>query len=128
MRWSAPTSPTPTHCAAPVEMSRPSCLYACTKVFGEALARYYADYHGIAAICLRIGWFDAYDGSFLRYRPEMRRVWCSPRDLTQLIAKSIKSDVRFAVLFAVSDNPHRHWDLEAARATVGYVPEDRAPD
>ncbi len=107
---------------------RPSSLYACTKVFGEALARYYADYHGIAAICLRIGWFDAYDGSFLRYRPEMRRVWCSPRDLTQLIAKSIKSDVRFAVLFAVSDNPHRHWDLEAARATVGYVPEDRAPD
>jgi uronate dehydrogenase len=107
---------------------RPSSLYACTKVFGEALARYYADHHGIAAICLRIGWLDAYDGRLLHEHPEMRRVWCSPRDLAQLIAKSIESDVRFAVLFAVSDNPRRNWDIEVARATVGYVPEDRAPD
>jgi dTDP-4-dehydrorhamnose reductase len=107
---------------------RPSSVYACTKVFGEALARYYADYHGVAAICLRIGWFDAYDGGLVRNRPEMRRMWCSPRDLAQLIVKSIKSDVRFAVLFAVSDNPDGRWDLEAARATLGYVPEDRAPD
>lgn len=107
---------------------RPSSVYACTKVFGEALARYYADCHGVAAICLRIGWFDAYNGEFVRNRPEMRRMWCSPRDLAQLIVKSIESDARFAVLFAVSDNPDRHWDLDAARATVGYIPEDRAPD
>ena len=107
---------------------RPSSVYACTKVFCEALARYYADCHGIASICLRIGWFDAYDGNRLRSRSEMRRVWCSPRDLAQLIVKSIESNVRFAVLFAVSDNPDRHWDLDAARATVGYVPQDRAPD
>jgi len=107
---------------------RPSSVYACTKVFGEALARYYADCHGVAAICLRIGWFDTYGGKFVRNRPEMRRIWCSPRDLAQLIVKSIESDVRFAVLYAVSDNPHRHWDLEAARDTVGYVPQDRAPD
>lgn len=107
---------------------RPSSLYACTKVFGEALARHYADCHGVAAICLRIGWFDGYDGRYVGHRPEMRHKWCSPRDLAQLIAKSIQSDVRFAVLFAVSDNPRRHWDLEHARATVGYVPADRAPD
>jgi nucleoside-diphosphate-sugar epimerase len=107
---------------------RPSSVYACTKVFGEALARYYADSHGVAAICLRIGWFDAYDGEFVRNRPEMRRTWCSPRDLAQIIVKSIQSDVRFAVLFAVSDNPRRHWHLDDARTTVGYIPQDRAPD
>jgi nucleoside-diphosphate-sugar epimerase len=107
---------------------RPSSVYACTKAFGEALARYYAECHRIAAICLRIGWLDEYDGELLRNRPEMRRIWCSPRDLAQLIVKSIQSDARFAVLFGVSDNPRRHWDLEAARAAVGYVPEDRAPD
>jgi uronate dehydrogenase len=107
---------------------RPSSVYACTKVFGEALARYYAECHGVAAICLRIGWFDAYDSEQVRHRPEMRHRWCSPGDLAQLIVKSIQSDVRFAVLFAVSDNPLRSWDLETARATVGFVPEDRAPD
>jgi nucleoside-diphosphate-sugar epimerase len=105
---------------------RPSSVYACTKVFGEALARYYADCHGIRAICLRIGWFDVADGDLVRSRPEMRRMWCSPRDLAQLVVKSLQSDVRFAVLFAISDNPLRHWDLDAARDAVGYVPEDRA--
>jgi dTDP-4-dehydrorhamnose reductase len=107
---------------------RPSSVYACTKVFGEALARYYAECHGVAAICLRIGWFDAYDGDLLRHRPEMQRTWSSPRDVAQLVVKSIQSDARFAVLFAVSDNPRRRWDLDEARTTVGYVPEDRAPD
>jgi NAD dependent epimerase/dehydratase family len=107
---------------------RPSSAYACTKVFGEALARYYAERHGVAAICLRIGWFDVYDGHLLRHRPEMQRTWCSPGDLAQLIVKSIQSDVRFAVLFAVSDNPRRRWDLDDARTTVGYTPQDRAPD
>jgi NAD(P)-dependent dehydrogenase (short-subunit alcohol dehydrogenase family) len=107
---------------------RPSSVYACTKVFGEALARHYADSYGVATVCLRIGWFDAYDGRFLRSRPEMRRLWCSPRDLAQMIVKSIDSDVRFAVLFAVSDNPRRHWDLDTARETIGYVPQDRAPE
>jgi nucleoside-diphosphate-sugar epimerase len=106
---------------------RPSSEYACTKAFGEALARYYAECHGVASICLRIGWFDRYDGRH-SHRAEMRRIWCSPRDLTQLIVKSIRSDVRFAVLFAVSDNPRRNWDLEVARDTIGYVPEDNAPD
>jgi NAD+ dependent glucose-6-phosphate dehydrogenase len=103
-------------------------VYACTKVFGESLARYYSDCHGISTICLRIGWVDAYDGDLLRNRPEMRRIWCSPNDLAQLIVKSVDSDARFAVLFAVSDNPERHWDLEDAHAAVGYVPQDRAPD
>jgi uronate dehydrogenase len=107
---------------------RPSSVYASTKVFAEALARYYLECHGIASICLRIGWLDAPDGQLLRHRPEMQRIWCSPRDLAQLIVKSIKSDTRFAVLFAVSDNPRRHWDLDSAHATVGYVPADRAPD
>ncbi len=107
---------------------RPSSVYACTKVFGESLARYYSDCYGISAICLRIGWVDAYDGDLVRNRPEMRRIWCSPNDLAQLIVKSVAGDVRFAVLFAVSDNPERHWDLEDAHAAVGYVPQDRAPD
>ena len=107
---------------------RPSSVYACTKVFGEALARYYAECHGVAAICLRIGWFDAHDGDLLRHRPEMQRTWSSPRDVAQLVVKSIQSDARFGVLFAVSDNPRRRWDLDDARTMVGYAPEDRAPD
>ena len=34
---------------------RPSGLYGASKIWGEALARHYADAHGISVICLRIG-------------------------------------------------------------------------
>ena len=34
---------------------RPTGLYPATKVWGEALARYYADVHNMSVICLRIG-------------------------------------------------------------------------
>ena len=34
---------------------RPSGVYGVTKVFGEALARYYADTFGLSMLCLRIG-------------------------------------------------------------------------
>ena len=33
---------------------RPSGLYGASKVWGEALARHYADAHGLSVICLRI--------------------------------------------------------------------------
>jgi nucleoside-diphosphate-sugar epimerase len=37
---------------------RPYTVYACTKVFGGALARYYADRQGMSIICIRLCWFQ----------------------------------------------------------------------
>jgi uronate dehydrogenase len=48
--------------------------------------------------------------------------------LTQLIVKSIKSDVRFAIFIAVSNNPKRFWDISNAQQLVGYEPQDSAAD
>ncbi len=107
---------------------RPITVYACTKVFGEALARYYSDRFGMSMICIRIGWFQPYDSELLRRHPAMLSMWCSPRDLTQLIVKSIHSDVRFAIFFAVSNNPKRFWDISNAQHLVGYEPQDSAAD
>jgi hypothetical protein len=55
-------------------------------------------------------------------------MWCSPRDLAQLVIKAIHSDVAFAIFFAVSNNPKRHWDISNARQWLGYEPEDNAAD
>jgi uronate dehydrogenase len=107
---------------------RPVTVYACTKVFGEALARYYADRFGMSMVCLRIGWFQPYDSELLRREPAMLAMWCSPKDLTQLIVKSIRSDVTFAVFFAVSNNLKRRWDISNAQQLVGYAPQDNAAD
>jgi nucleoside-diphosphate-sugar epimerase len=105
---------------------RPYTVYACTKVFGEALGRYYSDQRHMSVICLRIGWFQGYDSPALRNTPQALKHWCSPRDLAQLIIKSVQTDLRFAVFFAVSNNTGRFWDITNAQQLVGYQPEDNS--
>src|SRR4051812_11780680 len=105
---------------------RPSTIYGCTKVFGEALGRHYSDIHGLHVICIRICFFQAYDSPLLRSDPDARDKWCSPRDLSQLITKSIRSQVKFAIFFGISNNAGRAWDISNARELVGYAPEDDA--
>lgn len=107
---------------------RPSSVYACTKMFGEALGRHYSDVHGLSVLCLRICFFQPYDSPLLKSQPDIPREWCSPRDLAQLVVKSIRSTVTFAVFFGVSNNTGRFWDISNARELVGYEPQDNAAD
>jgi uronate dehydrogenase len=100
---------------------RPDSRYAVSKVFGEALGRMYADKHGIAVACLRIGSF--------RERPRTLRelrTWISPRDTVQLVRRCIDATgLHFAVLYGVSGNRRSNWS-DAHRASLGYAPEDDA--
>ncbi len=107
---------------------RPSTVYGCTKVFGEALGRHYSDRHGISVICLRIAWFQGYDSELLRTRPDMLCHWCSPGDLAQLIVRSISADIPFGIFFGVSNNTGRFWDTSNARNAIGYEPADNGSD
>jgi NAD+ dependent glucose-6-phosphate dehydrogenase len=121
---------------------RPDSLYGTSKAFGEALGRYYAERHGMSVVCLRIGsvrpdddpggpsvadgigWFGLSEAD--RYR-RLRATWLSHRDCGRLVAAALDADVGWAVVFGTSANPRRIWDLEHARETIGYVPEDSAP-
>ena len=110
-------------------LPRPSTVYACTKIFGEALARHYSDIHGMSAIVIRLCFFRGYDDPLLRIPGhDVQREWCSPRDLTQLLVKSIRSEVKFGIFFGLSDNAERCWDIDNAREVLGYTPEDNAAD
>ncbi len=107
--------------------TRPSGLYGWSKVCGEALARHFTDSYDISIICLRIGAVNRED------RPTQMRyfsVWCSQRDITQIIEKCIEapSGLKFDIFFAVSDNRWSYRDIEHARDVIGYVPQDRAED
>jgi len=104
--------------------ARPWTVYACTKLFGEALGRYYADHHKLPVICIRLAWFQNYDSPQLRSRPDMLQEWCSPRDFAQLLTKAIQSDLQFGVFFGVSNNTGRYWDISNAQKLLGYAPED----
>lgn len=118
--------------SAPVNVDmlpRPSTVYACTKLFGEALARYYSDIHGMSCIVLRLCYFRGYEDPLLRIPGhDVQREWCSPGDLTQLIMKSIHGDVKFGIFFGLSNNKERCWDIDNAREILGYEPVDNAAD
>lgn len=102
---------------------RPVNMYSCTKIFGEAAGRYYSDKYGMSVICLRIGWFQNYDSEFLQ-DSEVKKKWCSPKDLVQIVEKSIESNLKYGVFFAISNNKNRIWDIEDAKLKLGYDPID----
>lgn len=102
---------------------RPDSLYAVSKVFGEALGRLYADKHGLSVICQRIG--------VARPKPPHRRglwAWQSERDYVHLTECCVEAaDVHFLVVYGVSANSRKLWDIGTAEA-IGYAPQDDAED
>ncbi len=124
---------------------RPDSLYGVSKVFGEALGRFYADTYGLGVVCLRIGSVRAGDDPLSpevlssspalldlktaeQRRKRMRATWLSRRDCAALIEAAIDAeDLRWAVVYGISNNPRRFWDIEHARELLGYTPEDAAP-
>ncbi len=104
--------------------ARPWTIYACTKLFGEALARYYVDHHAMSMICIRLCWFQGYDSPLLGRPDALLQEWCSPGDFAQLLTRAIESDLRFGTFFGVSNNTGRYWDISNAQELLGYEPQD----
>lgn len=119
---------------------RPDSLYGVSKAYGEALGRMYMERYGLRVFCLRIGAVRANDDPTAPTanplidldaegrRNRLRAVWLSKRDCAELIAACLEAkDVSWAVVYGVSGNPRRFWDLTHARELLGWEPEDSAP-
>lgn len=101
--------------------ARPDTLYGVSKVFGEALARYYCDRYGFAVACLRIGTFSSQP-------PDHRSMasWLSPADCAALVDRCLRSaELGYALIWGVSANSDRWWSLANP---VGYQPQSDAAD
>lgn len=107
---------------------RPTGLYPASKVWGEALGRYYADVHRMSVICLRIGWVNGDDHP--RAGLGMAPIWCSQRDIVQLIERAINApeDLHYDIFYGTSNNRWRWVDIDHARQRLGYLPQDTADD
>lgn len=121
----------------------PDSYYGVSKAYGEAMARYYVDHHGLQAICLRIGactgtekpispenlWKPERDNEegIREKRIRIRATWLSNDDCVQLIERSLEADVDWALVYGISDNPRKLWDIEHAREVLGFEPKDSAP-
>jgi NAD+ dependent glucose-6-phosphate dehydrogenase len=119
---------------------RPDSLYGVSKAYGEALGRMYMERHGLRVFCLRIGAVRAHDDptsptanplidlDAQGRRNRLRAVWLSRRDCAELIASCLDvEDVSWAVVYGVSSNPRRFWDLTHGRELLGWEPRDSAP-
>lgn len=104
---------------------RPDSPYGVGKALGEAAARFYAEQHGLGAICLRIGTVNGDD----RARDARQAAMLlSHRDLVQLVDRCLAApdSLRFAIFYGVSANAWRLWDIDEARQAIGYEPRDDA--
>ena len=106
---------------------RPRNMYSVSKMFTENLARMYTEQHDISIICIRIGKVEIND---VPLNARNASVWCSHRDILQMIDKAVNApdDLKYAVVFACSDNPTRYRDIEHAKNVLGFVPQDSAAD
>ena len=122
---------------------RPDSLYGVSKAYGEALGRYYQENHGMRVYALRIGTCRAdddprhpsvADSSFwLNLTTEekfdrLRATWLSQRDAAELIGACLAaSDVPFAIVYGISDNPRQFWDISRGKELLEWAPKDGAP-
>lgn len=110
----------------PHHLPRPDSLYGVSKVFGEALGRFYHDEFGLDVISLRIGWSTG-DPSAAE-EELLHAMWLSEDDTEHVFRRAIESEVRYGVYYAVSDNPNRRWDITNTMVELGYRPQDSWED
>ncbi|GAB3702857.1 NAD-dependent epimerase/dehydratase family protein [Mariniluteicoccus flavus] len=106
--------------------TRPDSLYGVSKVFGEAIGRFYHDEFGIDVISLRIGWMtkDPLEAD----QDVLRAMWLSEDDTERVFRCAIEAETTYGVYYAISDNPNRRWDLTNTMLELGYRPQDSWTD
>jgi nucleoside-diphosphate-sugar epimerase len=104
---------------------RPDGPYAASKIFGEALGRYYAEDLGMSVICLRLGTMGRDDRPGADPRSYVS--WLSRRDLARLVELCIETmETSYDIFFATSNNTWKIYDTPRARQVLGYAPVDNA--
>lgn len=127
---------------------RPDSYYGASKSFGEDLGRYYVERHeypkrfyalrictvngpdhdhpyGDAELGVENGEFERGSEEYERQVARMKAMWQSRRDFAHQVDCCLRDDdVEFDVFHGVSDNRNRWFDLEHARARIGYTPRD----
>ncbi|WP_407077999.1 NAD-dependent epimerase/dehydratase family protein [Streptomyces sp. NPDC126499] len=98
---------------------RPDTYYGLSKAFGEDLAQFYWDKHGVETVSVRIGSCFPEPTSV-----RMLSMWLSPADCARLLHAALTAPrVGHTVVYGSSANTRAWWDLSSARA-LGYEPKD----
>ena len=126
----------------------PDSLYGVEKAYGEALGRYYVEHEPAPEqfFALRIGtirppprdhpYCMAEEGvdrgdwergseAYEEMAARVKATWQSRRDVAHMVDRCLRtSGAGFEILYGVSDNDRRWFDLSRAREVIGYDPQD----
>lgn len=98
---------------------RPDSYYGLSKAFGENLAQFYFDRHGLETVTVRIG-------SCLPEPQDRRHLssWISHDDMERLLVAALSAPVvGHSIVYGASDNRTTWWDNSQGKH-VGYRPQD----
>ena len=109
----------------------PRYLYACTKVFLEAVGGVYARGHGLDVLSVRLGWCprDAGQVAEIAADPDNQDVFLSPADAGRFFERTANAPWSgHHVVYATSRPVHRLcYDLAPAARLLGWTPRDCWP-
>lgn len=117
-----------THKSKISEPPIPDSYYGVSKLFGENLGSYLSTIHDIQFIALRIGCATkaddphAFDGT--PSAEHLYALYLSHPDCIQIFQKSIETNAKHLVAYAISDNTkHGIFDLAETKSKLGYQPQ-----
>ncbi len=104
---------------------QPTDIYGASKVWGEAIGRYFSDTHGLSVLCVRIGWVGREDHP---RTPRQTSLYLSHRDVVQVLEKCFEAppELAYDIFFATSSNRWGYRDIEHPRQVLAYEPQDSA--
>lgn len=131
-------------------LPRPDSMYGNQKVYTEGIGRLAADTQGLQFYSLRIGavrhpeydhpYGDAergvdsgeFERGSAKYREQVARMkclWQSRRDFGHMVDCCLRDNsVDFDIFYGVSDNDRRWLDIDHARETIDYAPQDNGDE
>ena len=112
----------------------PHTLYGASKVWGEALARMYAEHKNMSIHCLRFGWVAS--EKEIKIRADVRNNQEEPipspdriithKDTASIVKACIKapSDIKFGIFHALSNNRWKRLDISDTSKILNWKPMD----
>jgi len=116
----------------PSSPPKPRYLYACTKVFLEALGQVYAKEHGIAVLVVRLGWCPRDSGQVneIAGGELFQDVFISPGDAGRFFAAAVEADSLsgYSIVYATSRFTHQlRYDLSESKRILNWEPRETWP-
>jgi NAD+ dependent glucose-6-phosphate dehydrogenase len=108
------------------ELPRPTNLYGVSKATGETLARYYHDEYDLSVVCVRIG--NLTESHPPRNYERGQAMWLSYTDCAHLFDCCVTADYGYEIVYGISDNDRKYYDIEPTREILGYDPQDNSAD